>query len=215
MIPGPSINVLVVEDHTAFREGLAALINGTAGFVCCAAYASMEQALSSSLAVTPDLALVDIDLPGMSGIDGIAQLTGRWPSLHPLILTIHHDDHRILRALCAGANGYLLKGTAPARLLECLKEAAEGGAPMSPEVARRVIEVFRKRPPQKPDFQLTPHETRILKLLVSGENYKTAAAKMGVTSHAISFHVRRIYEKLHVHSRSDAVAKALRSGLFD
>jgi DNA-binding NarL/FixJ family response regulator len=215
MIQGPPINVLVVEDHTAFREGLAALINGTAGFVCCGACSSMEQALTCSPAVAPDLALVDIDLPGMSGIEGISQLTGRWPAVYPLILTVHHDDQRILRALCAGANGYLLKGTAPARLLECLKEAAEGGAPMSPEVARRVIEVFRKRPPQKTDYELTPHELRILKLLVSGENYKTAAAKTGVTTHAISFHVRKIYEKLHVHSRSDAVAKALRSGLFD
>jgi DNA-binding NarL/FixJ family response regulator len=159
--------------------------------------------------------LADIDLPGMSGIEGIGQLTGRWPSLNALMLTVHDDDQRILNALCAGANGYLLKGTAPARLLECLKEAAEGGAPMSPEVARRVVEVFRKRPPQKAEFDLTPHEMRVLKLLVSGENYKTAAAKMGVTAHAVSFHVRRIYEKLHVHSRSDAVAKALRSGLFD
>ena len=135
--------------------------------------------------------------------------------LRSALTTVHDDDQRILNALCAGANAYLLKGTAPARLLECLKEAAEGGAPMSPEVARRVVEVFRKRPRQKAEFDLTPHELRILKLLVSGENYKTAAAKMGVTAHAVSFHVRRIYEKLHVHSRSDAVAKALRSGLFD
>jgi DNA-binding NarL/FixJ family response regulator len=215
MIPHPTINVLVVEDHTAFREGLAALINGTAGFACCGAWSSIEQALSCQASIRPDLALLDIDLPGMSGIEGISLLTGRWPSLYPLMLTVHDDDRRILNALCAGANGYLLKGTAPARLLECLKEASEGGAPMSPEVARRVVEVFRKRPPQKADYDLTPHELRILRLLVSGENYKTAAVKIGVTAHAVSFHVRRIYEKLHVHSRSDAVAKALRSGLFD
>jgi DNA-binding NarL/FixJ family response regulator len=211
----PQIQVLLVEDHRGFREGLAALIDGGAGFACCGACSSMEQALSSSPSPPPDLALVDIDLPGLSGIDGIGLLKERWPSIHPLILTVHDDDQRILKALCAGADGYLLKGTAPGRLLECLSEAAGGGAPMSPEVARRVIEVFRKRPPQQTDYELTPHEMRILKLLVSGENYKTAAVKTGVTAHAISFHVRRIYEKLHVHSRTDAVAKALRSGLLD
>ena len=169
MIPRPPINVLVVEDHAAFREGLAALIHGTAGFACCGAWSSIEQALSRQSSVRPDLALLDIDLPGMSGIEGISQLTGRWPSLNALMLTVHDDDQRILNALCAGANGYLLKGTAPARLLECLKEAAEGGAPMSPEVARRVVEVFRKSPPQKAEFDLTPHEMRVLKLLVSGK----------------------------------------------
>jgi len=215
MTPHPLVHVLLVEDHHAFREGLAALIDGTDGFACCGACASMEQALSQTTTAQPDLALVDIDLPGMSGIEGIGRLIERWPSIYPLILTVHDENQRILDALCAGANGYLLKGTAPARLLECLKEAANGGAPMSPEVARRVIEVFRKRPPQQADYDLTPHETRILKLLVSGENYKTAAVKIGVTSHTISFHVRRIYDKLHVHSRSEAVAKALRSGLFD
>jgi DNA-binding NarL/FixJ family response regulator len=215
MPAGRPVQVLLVEDHAAFREGLAALIDGTAGFACCGACSSMEQALRHSPSAAPDLALVDIDLPGMSGIDGISRLKERWPSIYPLILTVHDDDQRILNALCAGANGYLLKGTAPTRLLECLNEAAAGGAPMSPEVARRVIEVFRRRPPQQQDYELTPHEMRILKLLVSGENYKTAAAKIGVTAHTISFHVRRIYEKLHVHSRTEAVAKALRSGLFD
>jgi DNA-binding NarL/FixJ family response regulator len=215
MPASPQIQVLLVEDHRGFRESLTALIDGAAGFACCGACSSMEQALSYSPSTQPDLALVDIDLPGMSGIDGIGRLKERWPSIYPLILTLHDDDQRILKALCAGADGYLLKGTAPARLLECLNDAAGGGAPMSPEVARRVIEVFRKRPPQQTDYELTPHEMRILKLLVSGENYKTAAAKIGVTAHAISFHVRRIYEKLHVHSRTEAVAKALRSGLFD
>lgn len=215
MPAGRQVQVLLVEDHPAFRESLAALIDGTAGFACCGACSSMEQALSHSPSAAPDLALVDIDLPEMSGIDGIGRLRERWPSIYSLMLTVHDDDQRILKALCAGANGYLLKGTASTRLLECLNEAAGGGAPMSPEVARRVIEVFRRRPPQQPDYDLTPHEMRILKLLVSGENYKTAAAIMGVTTHAISFHVRRIYEKLHVHSRTEAVAKALRSGLFD
>jgi DNA-binding NarL/FixJ family response regulator len=161
------INVLLIEDHNSFREGLATLIDGTDGFACCGSCSSMEQALSRS-SMVPDLALVDIDLPGMSGIEGIALLVKRWPYLCPLILSVHDDDQRILHALCAGANGYLLKGTAPSRLLECMKEAADGGAPMSPEVARRVVKVFRRRPPQEADYDLTPHELRILRLLVSG-----------------------------------------------
>ncbi|HLK68638.1 MAG TPA: response regulator transcription factor [Bryobacteraceae bacterium] len=210
-----AIRVLLVEDQREIREGLAALIDGTTGFRCCGAYGTMEQALARLESDNPSLALIDIDLPGMSGIDGIRLLAERRPTVHPLILTIHDDDDRILKALCAGANGYLLKGIAPARLLDCLKEAANGGAPMSPEVARRVINVFRQiRPPERAAYGLTPHEMKILQMLVSGENYKTAAAKLGVTAHAVSFHVRRIYEKLHVHSRTEAVAKALRSGLF-
>jgi DNA-binding NarL/FixJ family response regulator len=209
------VEVLLIEDQRDIREGLAALINTAPGFRCCAAYGSIEDTLGSQEAGTPALALVDIGLPGMSGIEGLPLLAERWPALHPLILTVHDDDERILKALCAGANGYLLKSTTPTRLLDCLEQAAAGGAPMSPEVARRVIAVFRKAPPRGADYQLTPHETRILKLLVSGENYKTAAAKLEVTVHAVSFHVRRIYEKLHVHSRSEAVAKALRSGMFD
>ena len=132
----------------------------------------------------------------------------------PLVLTVYGDDARIFGALCAGACGYLLKKTPPARLLENLKEAVEGGSPMSPEVARRVISLFREiRPPEDADYELTPHETRLLRMMVEGHNYKSAAKEFGVTTHAISFHMRRIYEKLQVHSKSEAVAKALKNRL--
>ena len=132
-----------------------------------------------------------------------------------LMLTIYDDDERIFDAMCAGATGYLrLKKTPPARLLEGLKEAVQGGAPMSPEVARRVIALFREiGPPERADYDLTPHETRLLKLLVDGHNYKTAASELGVSVHTVSFHLRSIYEKLQVHSKSEAVAKALRNRL--
>jgi DNA-binding NarL/FixJ family response regulator len=191
------------------------LIGGTAGFRCTGAYYSMETALREIPEAPPDIALIDIDLPGMSGIEGIRCLRAEWPQVFPLVLTVHDDDDRVLDALCAGANGYLLKNTPPVRLLDCIRDAANGGAPMSPEVARRVIDVFRQiRPPANAEYQLTPHESRILKLLVEGENYKTAAAKLDITVNTISYHVRRIYEKLQVHSRTEAVAKALRSGMF-
>jgi DNA-binding NarL/FixJ family response regulator len=208
------LDVAIVEDLREIREGLAALIGGTPGFRCVGAFRSMEEALPALAANPPDVALVDVGLPGMSGIEGIPLLKARCPSAGVLMLTVYADDDRIIQAVCAGACGYLLKKTPPARLLECLREVAEGGAPMSPEVARRVMQLFRQhRPPERADYELTPHETRLLKLLVEGHNYKTAAEEIGVTVHAISFHMRRIYEKLEVHSKSEAVAKALRHGL--
>jgi len=160
----------------------------------------------------PDIAIVDIGLPGMSGIEGIGRLKQAHPGLLILMLTVYDDDRRIFDALCAGACGYLLKTTPPAKLLESLNEAMAGGAPMSPAVARRVLDLFRQfRPPERADYGLTAHEIRLLKLLVEGHNFPSAARELGVTVHAISFHMRSIYEKLQVHSKSEAVAKALRS----
>jgi DNA-binding NarL/FixJ family response regulator len=151
----------------------------------------------------------------MDGIEGIRILKEKYPALSVLMLTIYEDDERIFDALCAGACGYLLKRTQPARLLESLKEAASGGAPMSPEVARRVVALFRDmRPPERADYQLTPHETRLLKLLVEGHTFTTAAAELGVTYHAIHFHMKNIYDKLQVHSKTEAVSKALRNRLI-
>jgi DNA-binding NarL/FixJ family response regulator len=150
----------------------------------------------------------------MSGIEGVAILKERYPDLLILMLTVYDDDERIFDAMCAGASGYLLKKTPPARLLDSLREVASGGAPMSPEVAKRVVALFREiRPPERADYELTPHETRLLKLLVQGHNYKTAATELGVTVHTVSFHLRSIYEKLQVHSKSEAVAKALQNRL--
>src|SRR5437667_8726275 len=129
--------------------------------------------------------------------------------------TVFDDDERIFDALCGGASGYLLKKTPPAQLLESVKQAVAGGSPMSPEVARRVITLFREiHPPERADYHLTPHETRLLSLLAEGHSYKTAAATLGVSVKTISFHLQRIYEKLQVHSKSEAVSKALRNRLI-
>jgi DNA-binding NarL/FixJ family response regulator len=213
--PGETtIRVAIVEDRREIREGLATIINGTPGFCCTGAYRSMEDALDRIGHEMPDVVLNDIGLPGMNGIEGIRILKKRYPDLLILMLTIYDDDERIFEALCAGASGYLLKKTQPARLLESVREAVAGGAPMSPEVARRVIALFRDfRPPDHTKCGLTPHELRLLRLFVEGHNYKTAAAELGVTVHTISFHLRSIYEKLQVHSKSEAVAKALRNRL--
>jgi len=206
--------VAIIEDHQKFRECLEFLLNNTAGYRCIGSFRSMEEALAKINLNLPDVALVDIGLPGMSGVEGVRILKERYPALVMLMNTVYDDDERIFQALCAGASGYLLKKTPPAKVLESLQEAIAGGAPMSPEVARRVLALFREvRAPEPRDHDLTPHELRLLKLLVEGHSYKTAAATLGVSVKTISFHLQKIYEKLQVHSKSEAVAKAFRKGL--
>ena len=208
------IKAAVIDDRRDLREGLRILINGTPGYQCVGSFRSMEEALAQIGRDLPHVALVDIGLPGMSGIEGIRLLRERYPGLALLVLSVYDDDERVFEALCAGACGYLLKHTTPVRLLESLKEAINGGAPMSPEVARRVLAIFREiRPPEHADYQLTAHEKRLLKLLVEGHNFKAIAPQLGVTVHTVAFHMQRIYEKLQVHSKSEAVAKAMRDRL--
>jgi len=208
------VKVIIIEDLRDVREGLAVLINGSQGFRCTASYRTMEDALRSINGNLPDVVLTDIGLPGMSGVDGIRILKERHPALPMIALTVYDDDERIFDALCAGASGYLLKNTPPARLLESLKEVASGGAPMSPEVARRVIKLFRQfRPPDRSPSHLTQQETELLKLIVDGHSYKTAAAKLEISTSTVSFHLQNIYSKLQVHSKTEAVAKALRDKL--
>jgi DNA-binding NarL/FixJ family response regulator len=209
------IKVAVIEDRREIREGLRMLIDGTESYCCTGTFRSMEEALPKIGNGLPDVVLVDIGLPGMNGIEGIRLLKERYPDLLLLMLTVYDDDERIFDALCAGACGYLLKRTPPAQLLEYLKDAVSGGAPISPQVARRVVALFREvRPVERADYHLTPHETRLLKLLVEGHNYKTAAAELKVSVNTVSTHMRHVYEKLQVHSKSEAVAKALRNRII-
>ena len=206
------IRVAVVEDRAEIREGLVALLTGPPGFRPAGAWESMEEALPALARDVPDVLLVDLDLPGISGTEGIRRLKESPRSPLCVVLTVYEDDDRIFDALCAGACGYLLKKTPAPSLLAGLEEAMAGGAPMSPEIARRVVGLFtRFRPPAPAEYGLTPHESRVLKLLVEGHSYKTAAAILKVSTPTVAFHVRRIYEKLQVHSKSEAVAKALRS----
>jgi DNA-binding NarL/FixJ family response regulator len=208
--PQSPVKVAIVEDQRHIRDSLGYLINGTSGFSCTGSYRTMEEGLERIPHALPDIVLCDIGLPGMDGIKGVRILKERHPQLLVLMLTVYEDDDRIFDAICAGASGYLLKKTQPAQLIESLREVTQGGAPLSPEIARRVVELFRAlRPEERKSYDLTPHETRILKLFVQGHNYKTAAAELGVAVGTINFHVRNIYEKLQVHSRSEAVAKAL------
>jgi DNA-binding NarL/FixJ family response regulator len=211
---GRLLEVVIIEDVRDVREGLSVLINGTAGFRCASAYRTMEEALENIAPERTDVILTDIGLPGMSGIDGIRALRARMPDVPILALTVYDSDEKVFRALCAGASGYLLKNTPPVRLLESLKEVAAGGAPMSPEVARRVLRLFREfQPPVQAGYRLTPQEHELLKLLVDGHHKKTAADALGISVNTVSFHLKHIYEKLQVHSKTEAVAKALRERL--
>jgi DNA-binding NarL/FixJ family response regulator len=206
-----SIRVVIIEDLREVREGLTMLVHGTSGFQCVASYRTMEDALREIGTTMPDVILTDIGLPGMNGVEGTRILRERFPEVPILALTVYDDDDNVFDAICAGASGYLLKNTTPARLLEALREVVDGGAPMSPDVARRVVTVFRAfRPSPRAAYHLTPQETDLLKLMVEGHHYKTAAAAMGITTSTVSFHLKHIYEKLQVHSKTEAVSKALR-----
>ena len=208
------VRVVLIEDLREVREGLSILINGTPGFRCAASFRTMEDALAGMSSSQPDVILTDIGLPGMSGVEGTRLLRERFPLVPILALTVYDDDANVFNAICAGASGYLLKNTPPGRLLDSLQEVADGGAPMSPEVARRVLALFRQfRPPERALSALTPQEMTLLKLMVEGHHYKTAASEMGISINTVSFHLRHIYEKLQVHSKTEAVAKALREHL--
>ncbi|WP_219341441.1 response regulator transcription factor [Nevskia soli] len=208
------IGVAVVEDQAETREGISFLINHTAGFECRHVYPTAEVALENIGIDPPRVALLDIGLPGLDGIEAVRILQERHPRIAPVMLTVYKDNDRIFQAICAGACGYLLKQTPPARLMEAIRQVADGGAVMSPEVAIRVVELFRKAPVRDAGWvALSPRERELLKLLTEGHQNKTAAAELGISVHTVSFHLRSIYEKLHVHSRSEAVARALRDGL--
>jgi DNA-binding NarL/FixJ family response regulator len=175
----------------------------------------MEEAMPAIGALRPEILLVDLGLPGMSGIVGIRQLKARTPELLSVVLTVYEDDDRIFEALCAGACGYLLKTTPAPALLAGLEEAVAGGAPMSPRIARRVVGLFAQAEhAREADERLTPHEVRVLRLMTEGHSYKSAAAELGVSRSTIAFHVRKIYDKLQVQGRSEAVAKAFRGRLL-
>lgn len=212
--PSTPVRVVIIEDLREVRDGLAILVNGTPGFLCPASFRTMEEALDGVASAHPDVILTDLGLPGMGGVAGIRILRERFPDLPLLALTVYGDDDNVFDAICAGASGYLLKNTPPGRLLDSLREVVAGGAPMSPEVASRVLALFRQfRPPDRAPSALTPQELTLLKLMVEGHHYKTAADVMGISINTVSFHLRHIYEKLQVHSKTEAVARALREHL--
>jgi len=208
-----SIRIVIIEDQRRTREGLAALIGGSAGMDVVGQYRSGEEALTEIAVKHPEVVLTDLGLPGMSGTEVVAHLRDLLPGVPILVLTVHDEDQHIFDALCAGACGYLLKDVEPARLLAAIREVHSGGAPMSPEIARKVLSMFQKfASPQAGESGLSVREIEVLNLLAEGDSYKTCADRLAVSIDTIRFHVRRIYDRLHVHSRSEAVSKAIRRG---
>ncbi|MFL6202038.1 MAG: response regulator [Thermoanaerobaculia bacterium] len=209
------IRVALIEDDRRLRDSLSTLLAGSPGFSCIAVAGSVEEALRQRLAPPPDVLLLDIHLPGTPGSLGARLLGEKWPQAVILIHTVHEEDDKVFASLCNGAVGYILKRTPPARLLEAIREARDGGAPMSPEIARKVITLFRRiAPPAEPQAPLAPQELRLVGLLAQGHSYAGAAEELGVSLNTVRTYIRSVYEKLHVHTRSEAVSKALRSGLL-
>ena len=206
------IRVALVEDDRATRDGLGLLIGTTSGYRCVATFRSIEDASVWRGRESPDVSLVDIDLPGISGSDGVTVLKEKYPGAQIVMLTVYADPDKVFPAICNGACGYLLKETAPARLLDAIKEAHEGGAPMSPDIARKVVTAFQKSvaPPRSAEH-LTPQEIRLLQLLSDGYSYEGASNQLNISVNTVRNYIRSIYEKLHVHSKSEAVSKALRN----
>jgi DNA-binding NarL/FixJ family response regulator len=208
-----SINVAIVEDNAGVRETWAKLLAGTPGFRCVATCESGEAALKRFPATRPDVVLMDIHLPGMSGIECTARLKVKMPQTQILMVTVYADNEHVFEALKAGASGYLLKCTDPEELTRAITDVVRGGAPMTGQIARRVIEVFRQPGPQaQPITELTQREREILELLAKGYANKEIAARLGGSIETVRVHVRHIYEKLHVHSRTEAAARYLDSG---
>ncbi|MCG6914571.1 response regulator transcription factor [bacterium BMS3Abin03] len=211
------LKVVVVEDNDSIREGLKILIDGTEGYSCIESFSDCESMLKKIVKLKPDVLLMDLGLPGMSGVEGIKKAKAFLPELTILVLTVYEENELVFDALCAGASGYLVKKTPPSKLLEAIKEAHEGGAPMSSHIARKVIDFFQTKKPvslQKSVYTLTPREKEILTGLVEGHNFKFIADSLYISIETVRFHFRNIYKKLHVHSQSEAVAKAIREGII-
>lgn len=205
------VTVAIIEDDEDIRESLAAIINHHRGVRCIATYADCESGISGILAQPPDVILMDIGLPGMPGIEGIKILKQELPELDIIVLTIHAHSKVVFDALCAGACGYLLKDTKPARLIAAIREAKQGGAPMSMNIARKVVESFQAEEP--PPF--TPREFDVLNQLCRGKSYKMIALSLDISEETVHVHLKNIYKKLQVNSKSAAVAKAFQRNLVN
>lgn len=204
----------VLEDHASLRSTLKRAFSSDAEIHCAQAFGNAEALLFAlETEPQPDILLVDLGLPDANGLDVISQVRERSPSTVVIILTVYEDDEKIFRAICAGAAGYLLKGSSINAIIDTVRDALHGGSPMTASIARRVLQMFSKMAPPPTDYALAPREKEILQLIVAGKTNKELAYEVGLSIHTVDTYLRRIYSKLEVNNRSGAVAKAMRNKL--
>src|SRR5258706_2339447 len=206
------IKVAIFEDNRSLREGLAAMIGGTSGFECVGAFPNCNNLLKNISHARPDVVLMDIELPGINGIEAVGMIKEEFPAMKILMETIFDDDEKIFDSICAGAEGYILKHTSPAEIMEAIKEIYEGGGPMTPSIANRVLKMMKEKPvtSNKELFDLSFREQEILTCLVKGMSYKMIADTCYISIETVNVHIKNIYKKLQVHSKGEAVAKAIK-----
>jgi len=210
------IKVAIFEDNRTLRDSLQHLIDNAEGMTCTGAFADATRLVRNMQVADPDVVMMDINMPGISGIEAVQMCKEKFPAVRILMQTVFEDNDKIFAAICAGASGYMLKKTAPSKMIEAIQETYLGGAPMTGSVAAKVLQMFRGQSiNEKKEFiDLSGREKEILSLLVKGKSYKTVAADCFISIDTVSTHVRHIYEKLHVHSKSEAVAKAIQKKLI-
>jgi DNA-binding NarL/FixJ family response regulator len=208
-----SIRIAIFDDNTQLRESLFNLLEASEGFICAGTFANCERVLQNIQEAKPDVVLMDIEMPVVSGIDAVKIIKERFPETKILMQTIFEEDDKVFQSICNGAEGYILKNTPPDEILASLREIHEGGAPMTPAIALKVLRMFKQNLSGEPDdsFHLSSREKEILKYLVEGMSYKMIANSCFITLETVSGHIKNIYKKLQVHSKSEAVVKAVKS----
>lgn len=206
------IRVCIFEDNTQLRESLFILIDASDGFVCVGSFANCDNVIDKVSSVKPDVILMDIELPGTNGIDAVRLIKLKFPESKILMETIFEDDDKVFQSICNGAEGYILKSTPPQEILDAIKEIHEGGAPMTPAIALKVMRMFKQNLSANKDdsFNLSSREKEILKCLVEGMSYKMIADTCFISADTVNGHIKNIYRKLQVHSKGEAVAKAIK-----
>lgn len=213
------IRIVLFEDNKLVRDALQTILNGTQGMACVAAFPDANRWELEIKRYQPDVVLMDIEMPGTNGIEATRNISTLYPDIKILIQTVFQDQDRIFQALCAGASGYILKNDPPAKLIEAIQDAYNGGAPLSPVVAKKMLGFFSNHnviliSPAGVDYQLSDREKELLQMIVKGDDLKTIAGKTFISYETVRTHVKHIYKKLHVTSRSEAVMKAMQSGIL-
>ncbi len=203
-----NVRIVLYEDNPDLSAGLSVLLKGTDGIDFKGAFMNCDHVLNEMKELQPTIVLMDIDMPGTNGLEGLKIIKSAFPEIEIIMLTVFDDNHHVFEAVCNGASGYILKTSSPAQIIQAIMDLHDGGAPMSPVIARKVLQLFPKKSVQ-PDYELSPREKETLSFLVKGFSYKMIADEMNVTIHTVNAHIKKIYEKLHVHSNTGAITKSI------